>query len=233
MTHRSRLAAGIAAVVLFASQTFAFENARTTQPSQTNDGTDAAALRATAEMQRIRAARDAYEADRLVERAARLEMHGGHDADIEPLYAKALSLDPTNERARQALASVRERLGLVAAPSSPLLDRTQRELKAKRQEVMYRFEAMLGAAREGIWSAEPDGFRDARLQLDRARLLRAANPTLFSTEEAAELDARIRDHDLAVKRAVQNRDDAIRRAEDRELARRIKDARVHDISLGL
>jgi hypothetical protein len=105
-----------------------------------------------------------------VERAARTESHGGgSDAESEALYARAVALDPTNERAREGLAATRERLGLVVAPeTSPLIERSRREMTAKRQEVMFRFEALLEAARDGIASGRPDGFQAARLHLDRA-----------------------------------------------------------------
>jgi hypothetical protein len=223
MTFRAQLAFA-AILALLSSPTFS----RMTG-SMADDGTSVDALRATADLDRIRAARDAYDASRLLDRAAREEM-AGRDADAEKLYAKAVDLDSSNIRAVAGLRATRDRLGLNT-DGRPLMERVEKERKAKRQETLYRFDAAMRLASKGINAGDPEGFQKARLHLDRARLIRAADPTLFSTEESADLDAKLRDKDVALKGAIQARKNALHTEQQREWARRIKEARVHDISL--
>jgi hypothetical protein len=213
------------AAALLSSPLFAIE-LPTTSPSE---GSSLNELRATAKLEEIRQQRNAYEASCLVARAAR-EEGAGRDEQAEPLYARALELDPKNENAARGLQATRERLGLVTN-GRPLIERAEKEQNTRRQETLYRFENAMTLAEKARKTGEPKGFETARLQLDRARIIRAQNPSLFSDEEAARLDARLRDEDVAIRKTAQAREDAIKAAELRDLQRRIKEARIHDISL--
>jgi hypothetical protein len=101
----------------------------------------------------------------------------------------------------------------------------------QQQEAQFRFEAAIAEAQRGINSGKPEGFQAARLAIVRAKQVRAECAGGFSQEELKELDGRLRDHDLQLKVAIQRRDDAERKAQQDEWRRRIKEARVHDITL--
>ena len=195
------------------------------------EGTSAADLMVTIRLDRMRAQRDAFEARQLVDRAAREEV-AGRDDEAERLYARAVELDPKNERAQLGLATTRDRLGLVT-DGRPLLDRAERESRARLQEVTYRFEAAMRDAADGIAEGTPEGFAKSRLALDRARLARGSALELFSPEALDSLDARLAERDLDLEAAIQNRADAIERARAKEHRRQLKDARVNDIRLEL
>ena len=195
------------------------------------DGTSEADLLVTIRLEEIRQQRDAFEAGRLVDQAVREELRG-RDEEAEALYARAVELDPDNGTARLGLSATRDRLGLEVDRAS-LIERAERESRARRQEVMYRFDAAVAAAADGIAAGTPEGFGKARLQIDRARLARAASPEVFSPADLEELDARIAEYDLALEAAIQTRADAIRRARRKETLRDIKAARVKDIRLEL
>jgi hypothetical protein len=205
--------------------------AETPPASQPTDGTSEADLRATIQLQRIRAAEAAYRAGVLIERAVRAEVRGA-DAQAEALYAEAVELEPGNERARLGLQATRDRLGLVTE-RRPLIERRQREARIRRQEILYRFNAAIEAATDGIVAGTPEGFQKARLAIDRARIARDSDPSVFSTGDLDDLDARLADHDLALQGAIQRRADAIERARAKERARRLRAARVNDIRLEL
>jgi hypothetical protein len=224
MTQRFAHTAAIAVVAAFSLGAAAMA----AQLGQTKpaDGTSVDELLTTARLDEIRKKRDAYEAERLVARAVREELRA-RDEEAEKFYARAVELDPENERAVIGLRSARDRLGLHTDPE-PLIERAERELRTKRQEVLFRFDAALSEAVDAIDTGRTEGFTTARLQLDRARLIRALNPGVFSAEEYERLDARVRDKDLALTRAIQRRNDVIRAAQERDWARRIKAARVHD-----
>ena len=245
MTLPPRLAA--AAVVLFTFGGHAAlsgaARAATSSPQATSrapvaaasdlaaEGTSEADLRVTIRLERIRAQRDAFEAGQLVGRAVREEL-GGRDEAAQDLYARAVELDPANEQAKLGLAATRDRLGLATDRVS-LIDRAERETRARRQEVMFRFNAAIEAAADAVAVGTPEAFAKARYQLDQARLARAAAPELFSAGDLDALDARIAERDLALEAAAQNRADATERARRRDHARRIKAARVHDVRLEL
>lgn len=222
----SVLSAPVPAIELPAATT---TGTRTTSMSWSAQGSSLNDLRATATIDEIRSQRNAYEASKLIARAAR-EEGAGRDEQAEPLYAKAMELDPANDAAARGVQATRERLGLLTT-GRPLIERAAKERTAKRQETLYRFENAMKLAELARKTAEPKGFETARLQLDRARIIRAENPSLFSDEEAANIDARLRDEGVSIKKAEQTRDDAIKAAERRELERRVKEARVHDIRL--
>jgi hypothetical protein len=221
MTTRSRLAA-VTIVLLLCGPTFAFESRRSTQPS---DGTSLEELRATSRLDEIRQQRNSYEAERLVAKAVREEL-ARRDEQAEALYAKAVELDPANERARLGLQGARDRLGLVTE-QRPLIVRAEREMKAKRQEALYRFNAALERAADRIESGQTDGFQAAKLDIDRARIIRESNSSVFSPEELDRLDTRLRERELNLKVAIQQRSDAIRDAQERDWVRRIKAAKAY------
>ena len=231
MTRRpASLAAAMCFVLL--STTIGLAPAQTPPPaSQPTDGTSEADLRTTIRLERIRAAEAAYRAGLLIQRAVRAEVRGA-DAEAEALYADAVEADPTNEQARLGLEATRDRLGLVTE-RRPLIERREREANIRRQEILYRFNAAIEAATEGIVAGTPEGFQKARLAIDRARIARESDPSVFSTDDLDHLDARLADHDLSLEVARQRRADAIERAREKERARRIKAARVNDIRLEL
>jgi hypothetical protein len=203
-------------------------------PTETDlaaEGTSEADLWVTIRLERVRAQRAAFEAGRLVERAVREELRGNDEAAQE-LYASAVELETDNERARLGLAATRDRLGLVTDRVS-LLDRAEREARARRQEVMFRFNAALEAAGDAIAVGTPEAFAKARYQIEQARLALAAAPELFSADDLDALDTRIAERNLSLEAAARNRADATERARRRDHARRIKAARVHDIRLEL
>ena len=94
-------------------------------------------------------------------------------------------------------------------------------------------DAAIEADTDGIVAGTPEGFQKARLAIDRARIARDSDPSVFSTEDLDNLDARLADHDLSLETAKQRRADAIERAREKERARRIKAARVNDVRLEL
>ena len=230
MTSRTtRLAAAVAILAFLVSGVaLADETPRTTQPA---DGTSEAELRETVRLENIRKAEAAYRVRSIVGRAERAEA-AGRDAEAAELYAQAVELEPVNAKARLGLQATRDRLGLVTE-RLPLIERTERESNIRRQEILFRFNAAIAAATEGIVSGKPEGFQKARLEIDRARIVRDSDPAVFSTEGFADLDARLRDHETALSTAMQRRADAVERARQKERARRIKAARVHDLRLEL
>jgi hypothetical protein len=238
MTRASGLltiAACLAASPVFATQLKQQQTTTTTTTTTLKtsagggDGTSLEDLRVTARLDEIRRQRDAYEASQLVDKAAK-DVRAGRDEVAEPLFAKAVQLDASNERAVQGLRETRERLGLLTTPSS-LIDRAAKERRVTQQEALFRFEAAIADAQRGINSGKPDGFQVARLAILRAKQVRLESATAFSQDELEQLDGRLRDHDLQLKVAVQKRDDAERQAQQNEWRRRIKEARVHDITL--
>jgi hypothetical protein len=208
-----------------ACQSFAAQTRANSAP----DGTSLDDLRITARLDEIRQQRDAYEASQLVARAVK-EVRAGRDSAAEPLFAKAVQLDNSNERAAQGLRETRERLGLITTPSS-LIDRAAKERRVTQQEAQFRFEAAIADAQRGINSGTPEGFDAAKLAILRAKDVRSQCAAAFSADQLKEIDGRLSDHDLQLKKAVQNHEDAERKAEQDEWRRRIKEARVHDITL--
>jgi hypothetical protein len=213
----------VVAVVLLATGPSSFA-APVTRP--VSDGTSLEELRVTAQLEEARQARDAYEADKLVAQAVREEMRG-RDVEAAALYSRAFDLDRNNARAAAGLRDVRERLGLLVEPS-PMIDRTGKELRTKRQETLYRFETAMAAASDAMTPRRPEGFSTSRLYLDRARLILSDDVGVFSREESARLASRIREQELALKLSIQQREGAVRAAQERDWAERIKSARVHD-----
>lgn len=201
----------------------------TTTKAAVSNGTSLDDLRITARLDEIRQQRDAYEASRLVAKAV-TEVRAGRDDAAEPLFAKAVQLDGSNERAAQGLRETRERLGLLTTPSS-LIDRAAQERRVAQQEAQYRFEAAIADAQRGINSGKPEGFQAAKLAILRAKQVRSQCASAFSRDELKELDGRLRDHDLQLNVAIQKRDDAERQAQQAEWRRVIKEARVHDATL--
>jgi tetratricopeptide (TPR) repeat protein len=195
------------------------------------DGATPDELRVTARLDEMRRQRDAYEAGQRVEKAVRLELVGRAE-EAEKLYAEAVELDPTNERAIKGLRASRDRLGLVTERMS-LIERAEKEQRAKRQEILFRFDSAIAEARRGIDTARREGFQAARLQLDRAKLIRESSGGVFSPAELDQIDARLGRQDAELTAAIRRVDDAARRAQQRDWARRIKAARVHDKSLDL
>lgn len=200
-----------------------------TTKSAPSNGTSLDELRATARLDDMRRQRDAYDASQLVAKAVS-EVRAGRDQAAEPIFAKAVQMDGSNERAAQGLRETRERLGLVTTPSS-LLDRAAKERRVQQQEAQFRFEAAIADAHRGITSGKPEGFQAARLAILRAKQVRSQTANAFSEAELQELDGRLRDHDVQLKAAIQKHDDTERAAEQAEWRRRIKEARVHDITL--
>lgn len=229
MTHRPRLAA--ASSLLLTLGGLAYANSPPPTAAAPTDGTSEADLRATIQLEEIRQQRDAFEAEQLVAAAVREELRGRDEQALE-LYARAVELDPDHRPAKLGLRATRDRLGLVTE-RVPLLEQVEKELRVRRQEMLYRFDAAMAQADEGIASGTPEGFQNARLQLDRARLARASSPDVFSAEDLERLDAQIDEQDLALEVAIQERADAVERARRKDHARRIKAARVHDIRLEL
>jgi hypothetical protein len=217
-----------AAVLVFAFPLFAAQLRPSQSPAAkpSSDGTALDDLRITARLDEIRRQRDAYAATQLAARAAK-EVRAGHDEAAEPLFAKAVRLDASNELAADSLRETRERLGLVTTPSS-LIERAAKERRVAQQEAQYRFDAAIADAGRGINCGKPEGFQAARLAILRAKQVRAECASAFSQDELKELDGRLRDHDLQLKVAIQRRDDAERKAEEDERRRVIKEARVHD-----
>ena len=200
---RPRLAAAV--LFLLGGQTFAI------QPSQTQpaDGTSLEELRATARTDQQRAEHASRESDRLVGLASREESAGRNPEALE-LYKRAVELDLTNERALEGLRAAQERLGLQVSAPPPLADRAAKELRVKRQEARYRFDAAIESAWRGIVSGDAEGLQKARLQLDRARVVRSSRGEVFSRDELAKLDAQVNEYDLLLKTAVHKHHDANR-----------------------
>jgi hypothetical protein len=230
MARASRLvtvAACLAGAPVFATQLK--QTPQVPATAKLTDGTSFDDLRITARLDEIRRQRDAYEASQLVTKAAK-KVRAGRDDVAEPLFARAVQLDATNERAVQGLRETRERLGLLTTPSS-LIDRAAKERRITQQEAQFRFEEAIADTQRGINSGKPDGFQAARLALLRAKQVRSECAAAFSEDQLKELDGRLRDHDLQLNVAIQKRDDAERRAQQDDWRRRIKEARVHDATL--
>src|SRR5688572_24415676 len=68
------------------------------------EGTSVADLLVTIRLDQVRARRDMFEAGQSVDRAVREEL-AGRDDEAERLYARAVELDPKNERAQLGLAT--------------------------------------------------------------------------------------------------------------------------------
>jgi hypothetical protein len=231
MTRAPRLAT-FAACLIAASPVLA-NSLRQTLPSTTKstsiDGTSLDDLRVTARLDEIRRQRDAYEGQQLVAKAVK-EVRAGRDEAAEALFARAVQLDDSNKRALDGLRETRERLGLLTNPSA-LIDRAAKQRRVEQQEAQFRFEAAIADAQRGINSGKPEGFQAAKLAILRAKQVRSECAGAFSPDQLMELDGRLRDHDLQLNKAVQKRDDAERQAQQDEWRRRIKEARVHDITL--
>ena len=130
MTRRPARLVATAGSILLTLNAAALGDSPVTTPSTTaavplaaqlTDGTTEADLRVTIRLEEMRRQRDGYEAEQLVAKAVREEMRG-RDLAAQELYALAVELDPTNERAQEGLAASRDRLGLLVEPT-PLLDR--------------------------------------------------------------------------------------------------------------
>lgn len=138
---------------------------------------------------------------------ARAAQATGENARAAELYAEAARLDPNNAA---AAAGVAELARAAEAPS--LLTEQERQIRARRDVVRFQFDQALENVRE---STARGDFPAARQSLDRARLARNQDPTIFTPAELAAFDSAIATSQTDLATAERTR-----AAAEAELARR-------------
>ena len=110
-------------------------------------GAGAAAIAETKKLKNIEQQKAQYEAQKLVETARGQEASGQY-TDALASYGKAVSIDPSNEQAKEGYSQVADRLNIVQ--KTPVPERQDKAIQEKIQAIDYHFNSALGAAEDHI-----------------------------------------------------------------------------------
>ena len=208
-------------------------------PVASGDSVDSA-LNDAANFSRIKQQQQQFQAQQLVDRA-RAEAAGNQRTEALNDYTQAAQLDPSNQQATTGRDQLAGQLGVGTAPSG--LGQLSNVLPERIQAITYSFNSAITDANNAIGAGN---FADAQRALDRARIARNTDPTIFTVQQVNVFDTTIANTDAALQRAEQQssqanadkaavdalsaqRDAALRQQQDRErtVAGLIQDARVY------
>ncbi len=153
-------------------------------------------LERTAQLERIRAQQNAFKAQELVTQANQAKAENRY-TDALSLYSQAAEMDPGNQQAQAGKAEMATLTGRTATPS-PLLDRQEQVIRARRQSVQYSFDSAISDAKDSIASGN---YKAAQAAVDRATVARNTDPGIFTQQELAAFDRAIADTQTALNKA--------------------------------
>jgi general secretion pathway protein D len=198
------------------------------------------ALAAAANYQRIRQQQQAFEAQQLVEQA-RQEQAANQKNEALNDFTHAAQLDPSNQQAVAGRNEMADELGVGNAPTGLGIIAT--EVPERIQAINYSFNSAVADANNAISAGD---FAAAQRAIDRARIARNTDPTIFTPQqinvfdqtiantqaslERSKLSKASADADQAAKDAEANQAHAAAQAQaerERTVAGLIQDARVY------
>ncbi len=152
-------------------------------------------LAATARMERAKLEQRAYEAQQLVAKAREAE-RDNRLQDAYLLYQDAARLDPSNRDAAQGLAQTELRVG--GAPRGDLLQNELTRNAVRRDAIQWSFDQAIADANAAIVRRD---FNAAQEALDRARVAKESNPSIFSQQALAAFDSTVANTQLRLAKA--------------------------------
>ncbi|HEV8604362.1 MAG TPA: hypothetical protein VGQ99_03290 [Tepidisphaeraceae bacterium] len=152
-------------------------------------------LAATARMERAKQEQRAYEAQQMVAKAKEAE-RDNRLQDAYSLYQDAARLDPSNRDAAEGLAQTELRVG--GAPRGNLLESELARNNVRRDAIRWSFDQAIADANAAI--ARRD-FNAAQEALDRARVAKESNPSIFSQQALAAFDSTVANTQLRLAKA--------------------------------
>jgi general secretion pathway protein D len=164
----------------------------TTRPSTAAENE----LATTARIEKARLEQRAYEAQQKVAQAQEAQ-RDNRLRDAYALYQEASRLDPTNRTAIDGMAQTELMVTGGTNRADPLNDELRRNA-IRRDAIRWNFDQAIADANAAIARKE---FNDAQEALDRARVAKESNPTIFSQQDLAAFDSTIANAQLRLTRA--------------------------------
>jgi len=152
-------------------------------------------LAVTARIEKARQEQRAYEAQQMVSKAQEAQ-RDNRLKDAYALYQDAARLDPTNRAAIDGMAQTE--LMVTGTGKADMLDSEINRNRIRREAIQWSFNQAVADANAAI--ARRD-FNTAQEQLDRARVAKESNPTIFSQQDLAAFDSTIANTQLRLARA--------------------------------
>jgi type II secretory pathway component GspD/PulD (secretin)/tetratricopeptide (TPR) repeat protein len=164
-----------------------------------------AALSGAANYQKIKLQLQQYQAKKLVDKA-RGEYAANQKHDALADYSEAARLDPDNQQAASGRDETAAELGLGQTAT---IVKSQDEVTVRIENIRYQFNSDIQRADENIAAGK---FADAQQDIDKARVARNQDPTLFTTPQLNEFDTTISNTEVSLKTAqdVHSKDEADR-----------------------
>jgi general secretion pathway protein D len=208
-------------------------------PLATGEGAVAdAALDTAAKLKAIQKQKDAYDAQKLVEKA-RGEQNSGQYHEALNDYDAARRLDPTNQQAIAGYSEISTRLNIE--PPTGRAARQENDIVIHRQEILYHFNDSLARADQDVADKK---FNDARKDIEQAVVWSKNDPSLFQQPEINDFDTKIqlarqnlateeakeqqRESDLALKNTEETqrqKEERYQRDREKTIAGLVQDAR--------
>ena len=169
-------------------------NSTVTTPAGNEDPLQA--LRATDESRHVRHEQAVNEARELVREAREAQQQNNFDRALD-LYSRAATYDPDNAAAIQGRDQVLSLMGRNPNPTN-LPTAVTPEIKARMGEIEYQVQSNLDQARAAI---DQQKWAEAQIDIDRARLAAAADPTIFPVAEIRRFHNEIDQTELSLQQA--------------------------------
>ena len=135
-------------------------------------------------------------AEMLIEQANAAAGKGQFDAALA-LFDRALVVEPENATALEGRRSMQQVTGRGGNANLGLAGERAR-IEARRAAILYNFNDALGDANEAI---RTNRFDEARTALERARVSRNTDTTVFSRDELSTFDSRVANSTAALEQA--------------------------------
>ncbi len=172
------------------------------------------ALDAAANYQKIKQQQQQYQSQQLVEKALK-EQAANQKRQALDDFSRAAELDPSNQQAIAGRDELADQLGVGNRPSG--LQQQATVLPERIQAIQYSFDSAVQEANSDIQAGD---FQGARRAIDRARIARNTDPTIFTQQQINVFDQTIANTEAGLERAElqKSEQDANKAASDAEVA---------------
>jgi type II secretory pathway component GspD/PulD (secretin)/tetratricopeptide (TPR) repeat protein len=158
-----------------------------------------AALEAAARVKAIEHQKDAYDAEKLVEKA-RGEQNAGQSHEALNDYSQAVKLDPTNEQAKAGQAEMQSLLN-VGVSNRTGSEGQVKEIQEEIQKIQYQFDSSIQDADNDIDAGK---FPEAQKAIESAQVAAQENPNLFTLAQINNFNTRLQQARLRLETAQAN-----------------------------
>jgi general secretion pathway protein D len=182
------------------------------------------AIDTAAKLKAIQQQKDAYDAQKLVEKA-RGEEAAGQNTDALRDFGAAVKLDSTNEQAKAGYGEMADKLGLVSQKTEG--DQQYNEIAIKVKAINSHFDSAIQTANEHIAAGK---FNDARDDIEKAQRWANDDPTLFTQPQINDFNTRLEQARVRLEaaRSEQASTDEDKAREDARKAQEEKDKRFRE-----